>query len=290
MTGAGFSEANTFGFIGKAAAEPFAGDAGLVAIANPLSENFGVLRPSCLPGLVAAVAYNRHREQRDVRLFEIGARFTRATGERRAIAAIWAGAVGGDHWGGGTRPVDFFDMKGLAGRIGDAIGLQLTAEPAQREWLVPGRSAALVDNGTPVGVVGQLAASVAGQHGLTAADAVYVAEIDLDAAEAVVAERQTRIEALPRFPSVARDISILVDDTLPSATVRETIRRAAPATLARVREFDRYQGKGVPDGKVSLSLRLTFRSPDRTLTDAEVQKAMDDVLSALRAKHDAVQR
>jgi len=236
------------------------------------------------------VAYNRHREQRDVRLFEIGARFTRATGERRAIAAIWAGAVGGDHWGGGTRPVDFFDMKGLAGRIGDAIGLQLTAEPAQREWLAPGRSATLVDNGTPVGVVGQLAASVAGQHGLTAADAVYVAEIDLDAAEAVVAERQTRIEALPRFPSVARDISILVDDTLPSATVRETIRRAAPATLARVREFDRYQGKGVPDGKVSLSLRLTFRSPDRTLTDAEVQKAMDDVLSALRAKHDAVQR
>ena len=94
----------------------------------------------------------------------------------------------------------------------------------------------------------------------------------------------------PRFPSVARDISILVDDTLPSATVRETIRHAAPATLARVREFDRYQGKGVPEGKVSLSLRLTFRSPDRTLTDAEVQKAMDDVLAALTSRHQAVQR
>ena len=93
-----------------------------------------------------------------------------------------------------------------------------------------------------------------------------------------------------RFPSVARDISILVDEALPAAAIRQTIRQAASATLIRVREFDRYQGKGIPDGKVSLSLRLTFRSPDRTLTDAEVQSAMDDVLTGLRSRHDAVQR
>jgi phenylalanyl-tRNA synthetase beta chain len=72
--------------------------------------------------------------------------------------------------------------------------------------------------------------------------------------------------------------------------VRATIREAAPDTLVRVREFDRYQGKGVPEGKVSLSLRLTFRSPERTLTDSEVQTAMDAVLAALREKHGAVQR
>ena len=302
MTGAGFSEANTFGFIARAIAGPFAGDAELVAIANPLSETFGVLRPSCLPGLIAAVAYNRHREQRDVRLFEIGARFTRGEGERRTIAAVWAGASGGDHWSGGTRPVDFFDMKGVAERIASALGLDVRVEPVGRvpleapasgggpAWLTPGRSAALMDNGAPVGVVGQLAPAIAEQHGIGAADAVYVVEIDLDAAEAAVAGRETRIEALPRFPSVARDISILVDDTLPSATVRETIRSAAPDTLARVREFDRYHGKGVPDGKISLSLRLTFRSPDRTLTDEEVQKAMSDVLAALTSRHRAVQR
>jgi phenylalanyl-tRNA synthetase beta chain len=273
-----------------------------VAIANPLSETFGVLRPSCLPGLVAAVAHNRHRQQRDVRLFEMGARFTRRDGERRAIAAVWSGASGGDHWGGGTRPVDFFDIKGIAERIGDALGLQLQAEPVGRvppgsetgaggpAWLTPGQSAVLVDGRTPVGVIGQLASTIAEHHGLHASDAVYVVEIDLDAAEALVADRHTRIEALPRFPSVARDISILVDDTLPSAAVRETIQQAAPAILAGVREFDRYHGKGVPDGKVSLSLRLTFRSPDRTLTDAEVQQAMDDVLAALTSRHNAVQR
>jgi phenylalanyl-tRNA synthetase beta chain len=119
---------------------------------------------------------------------------------------------------------------------------------------------------------------------------VFVVELDLEIAESIVAERTTAIEGLPRFPSVSRDISILVDESLRAEDVRQTIRQAAPPTLIRVREFDRYQGKGIPEGKVSLSLRLTFRSPDRTLTDAEVQKAMDDVLTALRARYDAVQR
>jgi phenylalanyl-tRNA synthetase beta chain len=312
MTGAGFSEANTFGFIAEAAAAPFAGNGGFVRIANPLSENFGVLRPSCLPGLTDAVAYNRHRERRDVRLFEIGARFTRRDGERRAIAAVWAGAIGDDHWAGGTRPVDFFDMKGVAERIATALGLDVQTQPVRQvpeavgqappqseaigggpatiNWLVPGRAATLTDNGTVVGFVGQLARDVAERHGLSASDAVYVLELDLDTAETIVASRATRIEPLPRFPSVSRDISILVDESLPAAEVRQTIRAAAPPALVRVREFDRYQGQGVPEGKVSLSLRLTFRSAERTLTDAEVQKAMDDVLAALRAKHDAVQR
>jgi phenylalanyl-tRNA synthetase beta chain len=289
MTGAGFSEANTFGFIARSAAASFADESALVAIANPLSENFGVLRPSLLPGLVAAVAHNRHREQRDVRLFEIGARFTNS-GERRAIAAVWAGVTGGDHWGGGTRPIDFFDMRGVAERITSALGLEVSAQPTTETWLAPGRAAALVCRGSVIGQVGQLSPAVAEQHGLSAADPIYVGEVDLDTATSLIATVTTTIEALPRFPSVSRDISILVDDTLAAADVRKTIREAAPALLARVREFDRYQGKGVPEGKVSLSVRLTFRSPDRTLTDAEVQKAMDDVLKALREKHGAVQR
>jgi phenylalanyl-tRNA synthetase beta chain len=98
------------------------------------------------------------------------------------------------------------------------------------------------------------------------------------------------VEALPKFPSVTRDISVLVDDALPAATLRDAVRAAAPATLVRVREFDRYQGKGVPDGRVSLSYRLTFQAADRTLTDAEVQRAMDEILQSLGRAHGAVQR
>ena len=289
MTGAGFFEAMTFGFVGERAAQPFVAADDVAAIKNPLSDNFAVLRPSVLPGLLDGVAHNRRREQRDVRLFEIGASFTRRCGERRHIACAWTGAVGGDHWSGGARSVDFFDMKGLVERICEALGIDPRVEPHQERWLVPGRTGAIVAGDTRIGVLGQLTSTVAAEHGLPSADIVYAAEIDLDAADRLARDTM-RVEALPRYPSVTRDISIVVEDTLAAAEVRRTVRGAAPDTLARVREFDRYQGKGVPDGRVSLSLRLTFRSPDRTLTDAEVQSAMDNVLSALRSHHNAVQR
>jgi phenylalanyl-tRNA synthetase beta chain len=118
---------------------------------------------------------------------------------------------------------------------------------------------------------------------------VFVAELDLEAIDAS-AESDIRVVPLPRHPSVTRDISILVDDTLPSATVRRTIAEAAPATLVNISEFDRYQGKGIPEGKLSLSLRLTFRAPDRTLTDQEAQAAMETIVAALRDRHGATQR
>jgi phenylalanyl-tRNA synthetase beta chain len=290
LTAAGFSEAVTFGFIGETAAAPFTAEGDLVPIANPLSENFAVLRPSVLPGLVDAVAHNRRREQRDVRLFEVGARFSRAAGERRVVACAWTGAATPEHWSGGARDVDFFDIKGLAERICQMLRVETRVEPHAEPWLVPGRTGAVVSNGLRLGVIGQLSPAVAEAHGLPPADAVYVAEIDLDEAERASATGAIRVEPLPRYPSVTRDVSILIDDTLPAATVRGTIRAAAPATLVSIREFDRYQGKEIPDGKVSLSLRLTFRSPDRTLTDAEVQAAMDAIIGALGEKHSAVQR
>ena len=290
MTAAGFSEAMTFGFVAASAAAPFAPAGELVPIANPLSESFAVLRPSALPSLIDAVAHNRRREQRDVRLFEIGARFSRTSGERRSLACAWTGSAMGEHWSGGARDVDFFDMKGVMERLGDSLRLDVTTQPHREPWLVPGRSAVVVTNGTRIGVMGQLAPVVAEAHGLPMADPVYVAEIDLDAAENVAPKDDARVEPLPRYPSVTRDISILVGEAVAAESVRHTVRNTAPPTLVQVREFDRYRGKGVPDGQVSLSLRLTFRASDRTLTDAEVQNAMDAVLAALKDRHDAVQR
>src|SRR5258705_1929089 len=290
MTAAGFSEAMTFGFVASAAAAPFAPEGELVPIANPLSENFAVLRPSALPSLVDAVAHNRRREQRDVRLFEVGARFLRTAGERRSLACAWTGAAGAEHWSGGAREGDFFDMKGIVERIGESLRLELTTATHWETWLVSGRSSAVMADGTRVGVMGQLAPAIAEAHGLPSNDPVYVAEIDLDTAEAFAPAEEARVEALPRYPSVTRDISILIDATLPADSVRATIREAAPPTLVQVREFDRYQGKGVPEGQVSLSVRLTFRASDRTLTDAEIQTAMDAILAALRDRHAAQQR
>ena len=290
LTAAGFSEAVTFGFVAEAAAAAFAPSGDLVPIANPLSEHFAVLRPSALPGLVDAAAHNRRRERRDVRLFEIGTRFTRASGERRAVACVWTGSAGTDHWSGGNREVDLFDMTGVAARICEASGAGSRSEPHHERWLVPGRAAAVMANGTRVGMAGQLVPSIAEAHGLPGGDAIYVAEIDLDALDRDSTGRDVRVEPLPRYPSVTRDISLLIGDTVAAADVRRTIRDAAPATLVRVREFDRYQGKGIPENHISLSMRLIFRSSDRTLTDSEVQAAMDVVLAALKQRHDAVQR
>jgi phenylalanyl-tRNA synthetase beta chain len=288
MTGAGFSEAVTFGFVSEQVASPFAAQEDLVPIANPLSESFAVLRPSVLPGLVAAVAHNRRREQRDVRLFEIGARFSLSRGERRALALAWTGAIGADHWSGGTRPLDFFDLQGVVERVCEALRADVKMEPLAEPWLVPGRGAAILADGTRVGTMGLLAPAIAEQHELSATDAIYVAELDLDSVPPV--DDDLQVEPLPRHPSVTRDISILVADTLAAGTVRRTVQEHAPDTLVRVSEFDRYQGKGIAEGQVSLSLRLTFRAADRTLTDDEIQKAMDAVLRALKDRHGAVQR
>jgi phenylalanyl-tRNA synthetase beta chain len=101
---------------------------------------------------------------------------------------------------------------------------------------------------------------------------------------------EMRIRPLPRFPSVTRDISILVDDSSTAATLRRTIEDVAPALLQEVHEFDRYQGAGIPPQKVSLSFRLVFRSTDRTLTDVEVEQSLDAVVAALAERHGAVRR
>ncbi|MEZ5417607.1 MAG: phenylalanine--tRNA ligase subunit beta [Vicinamibacterales bacterium] len=291
MLAMGYSETISFAFVEAAAAEPFAGADGLVTLANPLSETFAVMRPSVLPGVVDAVSHNRRHGRRDVRVFEIATAFG-PRGERRMLAAAWTGAAAGDHWSGHRRDVDLFDLTGslevLAGAYGVALALDTDAPP----YLVPGRAARVVRQGTAVGACGLLDPAVAERRGIPRADAadVYLLELDLDAIAAAAPPGATRVEPLPRFPSAVRDVSLLVDDTLSAATVRDTIRRAAPPTLVSLREFDRYQGKGVPAGKVSVSLRLTFRADDRTLTDDDVASAMGAVIEAARAALGAEQR
>jgi phenylalanyl-tRNA synthetase beta chain len=292
---AGFAEAVTFSFIERHGALAFSAEPELVEILNPLSEQFAVLRPSLLPGIVDAVAHNRRRGQDDARLFEVGTVFNTASGERRALGLAWVGAGAPSHWSGSGRPVDFFDMKGAVELIGSGLGVTLELMSADRPFLVRGRSAAVVVvRGTErraVGLIGQLAPALATARDIPAQAEVYIAEIDLDAVAGLAAEPGMFSSIPPpRHPAAVRDISIIVDDTLPAAIVRGTIHAAAPATLARVREFDRYQGKGVPEGRVSLSYRLTFQASDRTLTDAEVQRAMTDIVQSLVREHGAVQR
>jgi phenylalanyl-tRNA synthetase beta chain len=308
----GLSEAMTFAFIEASAAAPFAAADAIVEVANPLSEKYAVLRPSLLPGLVDAAAHNRRREHHDVRLFETGTRFRRA-GETRAVAGIWCGAAAPPHWSGASRPADFYDVKGVVEALGRALGVELDYEPGSVPYMIEGRTAEVFfrlkadatgstkpgsTQNDPVasasrrkiGVIGQITPAILDARGFPAAEALWAFELDVDALAEMPSAGELRAESLPRFPSVVRDLSVLVDSTLPAAAVRGTIRSAAPSVLARVVEFDRYRGKGVPEDRVSLSLRLTFRSPERTLTDAEVDAAMAGIVDALASTHGAVRR
>ncbi|MDP7479508.1 MAG: hypothetical protein QGI10_09595, partial [Vicinamibacterales bacterium] len=125
-----------------------------------------------------------------------------------------------------------------------------------------------------------------GERGLTGSDDVYVAELDLLALDAGTFDH-LQATPVPRHPSITRDLSIEIGDALPAAQVRDTIRAAAGPALVNIKEVDRYQGTGIAAGAVSLSVRLTFRAPDRTLTDAEVQAATDEVVGALKQAHQA---
>jgi len=300
LTAAGASEAVTFGFLEAKAVEPFAAlldGASPVAVANPLSAKFDTLRPSLVPGLVDAVAHNRRHGRRDVRLFEIGTRFAPG-GESRGVAVALTGNAGVDHWSGGARDADFFDAKGAAAQVCDALGVAIRCEPSDHPFLVAGQRAAVLvaagaHAGTRVGLVGAVAPEVLDARGLPRQDRVVVAELDLDRLAAARAEGGDAVRPLPRYPFVVRDLSIVVDDSLPAEIIRGTIQAAAAdgeAPLAAISFFDRYLGTGIPAGRVSVSLRLTFQSLERTLTDAEVQQSFDRIVAALKSGHGAVQR
>jgi len=302
LAASGLSEAVTFGFIEQKAAEPFApldaaGTPVLVSVTNPLSAKFDTLRPSLLPGLVDAVAHNRRHGRRDVRLYEIGTRFA-VSGEARAVAMAWTGNAGAEHWSGGARDVDFFDAKGVVECVCAALGVPVRCDPLRASFLVAGQAASIVvadgpSRGRAIGIAGQLSPAVADARGLPRQDRVVVAELDLDALARARVATSDAAEPLPRHPSVVRDLSFVVSNALPAEIIRGTILAAGrnlPAPLVASSFFDRYQGKGVPDGAVSLSIRLTFQAADRTLTDAEVNQSVETILAALVREHGAVQR
>ena len=295
LTAGGCSEAITYGFIEEAAARPFVAEPDEpVRIANPLSEKFAVLRPSLVPGLLDALIHNRRREHRDIRLFEVGRRFTAADGETSGVAVALTGASASRHWSGSERQTDLFDAIGLVDRICDAFGVQPDYDPTPRNTLVAGRVANVrakqpdTAEAVVLGYAGQLAPSIAEARGLPADDEIYVAELDLAALARAGTDRRRMVAApLPRYPSMVRDLAVIIDAALPAATVRDTIRSVAPETLLQAREFDRYAGKGIPPGHMSLAFRLTFRAADRTLTDPEVQQAVDRIVAALETTHGA---
>jgi phenylalanyl-tRNA synthetase beta chain len=293
-----YLEAVNFAFVDAALLAQWQVGAG-VPLANPLSAELGVMRPSLLPGLVAALARNAARQQPRVRLFELGKVFesrdsglgTRDSEGRPApvetlrIAAVACGPAHGEQWGEKTRQVDFHDLKGDLDSLAALSGAKLEYLQAAPAWGHPGRSAQVLRDGQPLGWIGQLHPRL--QQALGLDMEVVAFELDL---EPLLARGIPAAGALSRFPSVRRDLAFVVADGVPWVAVAATVRASAGPVLKQLRLFDRYRGKGVEPGFKSLAMGLILQEDSRTLTDREVEAVVADVMAALQKEHDAVIR
>jgi phenylalanyl-tRNA synthetase beta chain len=258
----------------------------VVRVANPLSEEESVLRPSLLPGLLMAASRNIAHGNTSVALFEIGTVFRPASGElpNERVEAAWVmcgpAPLG---WHEPERSYDFYDGKGVLEALLSALGVDGWSVHPPTHALPPwhgGRTAEVLLGGREVGLVGELQPSSLRDLGLTGR--VVSGSIDLDASIRAAAE--FRPQTISRFPAVRRDLAVVVDEGAASADVIAVVREAGGSLLESAELFDVYRGAPVAEGNISLAYALAFRDPGRTLTDAEVEPAFARIVEALQGR------
>lgn len=283
LSGAGLFEARSTSFLSDSQLGLYLGrQPRTVRIANPVSDETPHLRPALLPGLVSAVRRNLDSHVPAVRLFELGAVWTRAPVapvEEERVSAVLAGASG-QGWPAERRELDFFDVKGVLEVLLESIGVgEWRLESPGASPFHPGRSARVILGGIDVGVVGELHPQVLRRIDVP----VRIAAFELAVPSLLAATaRDVRYRALPRFPAVHRDLAFTVDVAAAAADVEAVIREAAGALLDTCALFDVFEGHPVPEGKKSLAFSLSFRAADRTLTAKEVDAVVGVVADRLR--------
>jgi phenylalanyl-tRNA synthetase beta chain len=283
----GFREAITYSFVDPKLQALFDPQLSPVELTNPISADMAVMRTSLLPGLVDAVVRNANRQQPRVRLFETGLRFLpsgQGLAQVPTLALVATGSRYPESWSVPGDGVDFFDLKGDVESL-----LALTRDtrrfafgPAERAALHPGQTAAITLDGKPVGHVGGLHPAVLARLGLNGP--LFAAEIDLSP---LLQGRLPRFAELSRFPEVRRDLAVVVDKAVPAAELMANVSDAAGAYLTDLRLFDVYEGKGIDPKRKSIALGLTFRDQKRTLSDEDVNLAVDQVIDSLKKNYNA---
>jgi phenylalanyl-tRNA synthetase beta chain len=282
LTGLGLNEAQGQTLIAGNAAKRVTAPANLVALAYPLSSDMDVLRPSLLPGLLDSLRHNLNRQNHDLALFEVGRVFTQNQGqikEERRVAIALTGARNPTFWTGSERESkkDIYDLKGLLEDLLEQIGIRGVAYVRRAESSEFYLESAGVQLGKlVVGEFGQLSPLLAKQYDLR--DAVFLAELSLDF---LLAKRNPTksFKTLPAFPSIRRDIAMVVPEPVTHEAVLQAVRQTKPSNLESVELFDVFRGKNLPAGQKSVAYAFTYRAADRTLTDAEVNTAHDKVVA-----------
>jgi phenylalanyl-tRNA synthetase beta chain len=286
LVGAGFTETWNPALVSGRKLEALRVAAYAMRVSNALSDDMDTLRTWLLPSLVDVVALNRDRGREDVLVFEVASAFLAKVGEKNSqpeeplrLAAV---ATAGNTAESGREA--FYRLKSVLDGCVDALSAPaLTYQRGAAELFHPGRCAAVTLEGRQLGYLGELHPTV--DTTLNVEGRLVAFEIDIEPVLAAVQIR--RAQSLPRYPAVDRDLAVVVEDHVAASAVLATIHESAGELLVLARAFDEYHGSQVPEGYKSIAFTLTFRSPERTLTDAEVEKVMTEIRSALEKRHRA---
>ncbi len=266
------------------------GQAPAVQLINPIIEDAAQMRQTLLPGLLNAIQRNINHGTRDVCLFEMGRVFAalkagELPNERESFAIA---VTGGDLNAGraqADRELDFFDIKGALEAAVEAMNLApLEFEPGEVSHLRAGQSAHVLAGGVRVGSIGRLAENVAATYKFR--QSVYVAEIDLSAL-LELAEQPVLYAPLPRYPSIVRDVSLLVERKVSLAEIIAAIREQNAAHFVGAQFVGTYEGQGIAENKRSITIRFDYRADDRTLRDDEVDASHWPLVESLKERFKA---
>jgi phenylalanyl-tRNA synthetase beta chain len=285
LTGYGFQEVVNYSLtslelINKLLPTPHPLEPEPLRMANPMTVDQEYLRPSLRANLLAALSANRRHEAGGIRLFELGRVYRRRPKDLPEEPEIVCGLLSGsrfeESWHGDDAMLDFFDAKGVVEGLLSQLGIEASFEPDGDESLHPSKQAAVVIEGSKLGVFGELHPKVAEAFELSGA--VYLFEINLAALLPLTLEHKL-FQPIPRFPAIVRDIALVVDEGVTNRQAQGVIRGFP--LVADVALFDVYTGAKLPSGKKSLAYRITFQSPSHTLTDDEVNKVQQKILDRL---------
>jgi phenylalanyl-tRNA synthetase beta chain len=277
----GFLEIISYSFIGRQVAErlgvtPDDRRFRHLPIRNPLTEEQAVLRTSLIPGLLEAAARNQRQRRLDLRLFELSKAFfprgqDQLPEERFNLCGLLAGTRRPASWSDPPEAVDFFELKGVVDTLISALGASAPRWKETRTTpFLSSEAAAVIElAGVPVGVLGEVRPEVLEAFGIKGA--AFLFDLDFDLLEEQATE-QKRFRPLPRFPEVNRDLAIVVSEDLPAQKVMDFLEEHRPEFAESVSLFDCYRGGQLGAGMKSLAFRITYRSPERSLTDEEVNE------------------
>jgi phenylalanyl-tRNA synthetase beta chain len=281
LTGFGFWEVITYSFISSQVLldlriSPNDRKARALRIQNPLSEDQAVMRTTLVPGLLHTVRSNLYRKNLDLKLFELGrVFFPRGPEDQPEEVEFLGGVLSGlreeESWAKPRAECDFFDLKGTVEGLLEGMGVtgfQFLPDD-QIPFLHPGKACRVVAGGEDIGILGEVNPGVGELFDLK--EKVFLFELDFQKVLARMTERRT-FTPLPRYPAVARDLAVVVDESVAAGDVLQTLWKASEGWAKEIRLFDLYRGNPVPSGRKSLAFRLVYQKEDRTLTDREVNE------------------